>query len=64
MWMVSSLGASAMLLFGMPASPMAQPWPVLVGTVLSALVGAGVQMLIPDTAIACAVAVGLSVIRK
>lgn len=61
MWMVSSLGASAMLLFGMPASPMAQPWPVLVGTVLSALVGAGVQMLIPDTAIACAVAVGLSV---
>ena len=61
MWMVSSLGASAVLLFGMPASPLAQPWPVLVGTVLSALVGAGVQMLIPDSAIACAVAVGLSV---
>jgi len=60
-WMVSSLGASAVLLFGMPASPLAQPWPVLVGTVLSACVGAGVQMLIPDTAIACAVAVGLSV---
>lgn len=60
-WMVSSLGASAVLLFGMPASPLAQPWPVLVGTVLSALVGAGVQKLIPDTAIACAVAVGLSV---
>lgn len=60
-WMVSSLGASAVLLFGMPASPLAQPWPVLVGTVLSALVGAGVQMIIPDTAIACAVAVGISV---
>lgn len=61
MWMVSSLGASAVLLFGMPASPMAQPWPVLVGTVLSALVGAAVQALIADTALACAVAVGLSV---
>ena len=61
MWMVSSLGASAVLLFGMPASPMAQPWPVLVGTVLSALVGAAAQALIADTALACAVAVGLSV---
>lgn len=62
MWMVSSLGASAVLLFGMPASPMAQPWPVLVGTVLSALVGAAAQALIADTALACAVAVGLSVL--
>lgn len=61
MWMVSSLGASAVLLFGMPASPMAQPWPVLVGTVLSALVGAGAQALIADTVVACAVAVGVSV---
>lgn len=61
MWMVSSLGASAVLLFGMPASPMAQPWPVLVGTVLSALVGAAVQAVVPDTAVACALAVGLSV---
>jgi CBS domain-containing membrane protein len=61
MWMVSSLGASAVLLFGMPASPMAQPWPVLVGTVLSALVGAAAQALIVDTVLACAVAVGLSV---
>lgn len=61
MWMVSSLGASAVLLFGMPASPMAQPWPVLVGTVVSALVGAGMQALVSDTAVACALAVGLSV---
>ena len=61
MWMVSSLGASAVLLFGMPASPLAQPWPVLVGTVLSALVGAGVQAVVPDAAVACAIAVGVSV---
>lgn len=61
MWLASSLGASAVLLFGMPASPMAQPWPVLGGTVLSALVGAACQYWIPDTAIACAAAVGVSV---
>ena len=61
MWMVSSLGASAVLLFGMPASPMAQPWPVLGGTVVSALVGAAAQMVIADSAIACAVAVGVAI---
>nr|WP_314710147.1 HPP family protein [uncultured Comamonas sp.] len=61
MWMASSLAASAVLLFGMPASPLSQPWPVLMGTVLSALIGAAVQVSVSDTAIACAVAVGLSV---
>lgn len=61
-WMVSSLGASAVLLFGMPASPMAQPWPVLGGTVVSALVGAACQRLVPDLAVAAALAVGLSIL--
>ena len=62
MWMVSSLGASAVLLFGMPASPLAQPWPVLGGTILSAVVGALAQAWIGDVAIACAVAVGVSIL--
>lgn len=50
-----------MLLFGMPASPLAQPWPVLGGTVVSALVGAAAQVVIADAAIACAIAVGVSI---
>ncbi|WP_370678711.1 HPP family protein [Comamonas sp. GB3 AK4-5] len=61
-WLVSSLGASAVLLFGMPASPMAQPWPVLGGTVVSALAGAACQRLVPDLAVAAALAVGLSIL--
>lgn len=61
-WMVSSLGASAVLLFGMPASPMAQPWPVLGGTVVSALVGAACQWLVSDLAVAAALSVGLSIL--
>lgn len=61
-WMVSSLGASAVLLFGMPASPLAQPWPVLGGAMVSALVGAACQWLVPDLALAAALAVGLSVL--
>lgn len=60
-WMVASLGASAVLVFGMPSSPLAQPWPVLGGSTLSALVGAICCSAISDTALAGAVAVGLSI---
>jgi CBS domain-containing membrane protein len=43
-WLVAPLGASAVLVFAVPASPMAQPWPVVGGNTLSALVGiAGVH---------------------
>ncbi|MFN9503448.1 MAG: HPP family protein [Rubrivivax sp.] len=30
------MGASAVLLFAVPSSPLAQPWPVMVGNVMSA----------------------------
>ncbi|MEO7159399.1 MAG: HPP family protein [Polaromonas sp.] len=43
-WLVAPLGASAVLVFAVPASPMAQPWAVVGGNTLSALVGiAGVH---------------------
>ncbi len=38
-WLIAPLGASAVLLFAVPASPLAQPWPVLGGNLLSAVVG-------------------------
>jgi CBS domain-containing membrane protein len=60
-WMVASLGASAVLVFCMPSSPFAQPWPVLAGSALSALVGALCALAVPDVAWAGALAVGLSV---
>ena len=60
-WMLGSLGASAILVFGMPSSPLAQPWPVLGGSTLSALVGAACAALVPDPAIAGALAVGFSI---
>lgn len=59
-WMVASLGASAILVFGMPSSPLAQPWPVLGGSTMSALVGGICAALIPDPAVAGALAVGLA----
>ena len=38
-WLIAPLGASAVLVFGVPASPMAQPWAVAGGNAVSALVG-------------------------
>ena len=36
---MASLGASALLIFVTPSSPMAQPWAVIGGNVVSALIG-------------------------
>ncbi|MEO7580373.1 MAG: HPP family protein [Massilia sp.] len=39
MFLIAPMGASAVLVFGVPASPLAQPWSVVGGNVVSALVG-------------------------
>ncbi len=59
-WLVAPLGASAVLMFGLPASPMAQPWSVLGGNVLSALVGVACARWIGDATLAGALAVALA----
>ena len=38
-WLIAPMGASAVLLFCLPGSPLAQPWAVIGGNVVSALVG-------------------------
>ncbi len=60
-WIVAPMGASAVLLFAVPASPMAQPWPILGGSALSALVGFAVGQWLGHGALACGVAVGLAI---
>ena len=54
---IAPMGASAVLVFAVPASPLAQPWPVLGGNGLSALAGVLAARLIPDPTIAAAVSV-------
>lgn len=61
-WLVAPIGASAVLVFGLPSSPLAQPWSVLGGNTLSALVGTAVVFLFHDhLTIAAALAVALSI---
>lgn len=60
-WLVAPMGASAVLLFAVPASPLAGPWNAMVGNVLSALVGVGCASWISSPIWAGATAVALAV---
>ena len=61
-WLMASLGASALLVFALPGSPMAQPWAVIAGNSLSALVGITVFILIPEPLLAMPIAASLSIL--
>lgn len=61
-WLMASLGASALLVFVLPGSPMAQPWAVIAGNTLSALVGITVNHLIAEPLLAMPLAVSLSIL--
>ena len=61
-WIMAPLGASAVLVFALPASPLAQPWSVLVGNSLSAVVGVACALWIPDVGLAGSLAVGAAIL--
>lgn len=57
-WLVAPMGASAVLLFALPASPLAQPWAFVGGSVVSAWVGVACAQTIPAPLAAAGIAVG------
>ena len=59
---VAPIGASAVLLFAVPASPLAQPWSIVGGNTISAFVGVTVAMFVQDPAIAIGLAVALAIL--
>ena len=60
--LIAPMGASAVLLFGVPASPLAQPWPLVGGNLVGALAGVGCACLIPIPLVAAAAAVAATVL--
>ena len=60
--LAAPLGASAVLLFAVPSSPLAQPWPIVGGNIVSALVGVAVAHLLGNGALAVGVAVGAAIL--
>ncbi len=59
--LVAPMGASAVLLFAVPASPLAQPWSLIGGNLVSAAIGVTCASLIGDPTLAAALAVALSI---
>lgn len=63
-WMIGSFGATAVLLYAVPESPLAQPRNLLVGHVGSAVIGQTVNVILPHDStrwLACALAVSLAI---
>lgn len=58
---VAPMGASAVILFAIPTSPLAQPWPIIGGNTLSALAGVVAAQLIADPFIAAAAGVSMAI---
>ena len=61
-WLMASLGASALLVFALPQSPMAQPWAVIAGNTLSALIGISCFHLISEPLLALPMAAAFSIL--
>ena len=59
--LVPPIGASAVLVFAVPASPLAQPRSVIGGNILAAVVGVTCALLIPYPLVAAGVAVAVAI---
>ncbi|RUM10759.1 HPP family protein [Rhizobium fabae] len=58
---VAPMGASAVLLFAVPASPLAQPWSIIGGNTISAMMGIIASYFFRDPIIATGVGVSLAI---
>lgn len=61
LYLVAPFGASSVLLFAVPNSPLAQPWSAIVGNTVAAIVGVAVCLLVPDPVLRIGLAVGLAI---
>lgn len=60
-YLLAPLGASTVILFALPHSPLAQPWSLAGGLLLSALVGYGVGLWVQPAWLAIGVALALAI---
>lgn len=60
-WLIAPFGASAVLVYAVPNSPLAQPWSVVMGNTLSALVALATLTVLPDANVGVPLAVGLAI---
>ncbi|WDQ98745.1 HPP family protein [Devosia sp. J2-20] len=59
--LIAPIGASAVLLFAVPMSPLAQPWSIIGGNTIAALIGVTCARYISDPMLAAGLAVGAAI---
>ncbi|OTG80755.1 HPP family protein [Acinetobacter sp. ANC 4648] len=60
-WYIAPMGASSVLLFAVPASPLAQPWNMVVGNIIAGIIGVTCALYISNFTVAFSIAVALSI---
>lgn len=60
-WLFAPLGASAVLVFVVPASPLAQPWPLIGGNLISAAIGIALGHVFVTPLLTAGIAVGAAI---
>lgn len=61
LYLIAPFGATSVLVFAVPNSPLAQPWSAVVGNSVAAAVGVAVCLTVPDATLRIALAVGLAI---
>lgn len=61
LYLIAPFGATSVLVFAVPNSPLAQPWSAVVGNTAAALIGVAVCLAITDPALRITLAVGLAI---
>lgn len=59
--LIAPMGASAVLLFAAPSSPLAQPWSILGGNLVAATLGVTCTLTISDPVVAASIAIAASI---
>ncbi|WP_417692120.1 HPP family protein [Roseibium sp.] len=59
--LIAPMGASAVLLFAVPNSPLAQPWSILGGNLIAAFVGVTLALVIHEPLLAASAAIAVSI---
>lgn len=60
-WLIAPMGASSVLLFAVPASPLAQPWSIMGGNMIAAVIGVTCAKLVGEPILAAGLATALAI---
>ncbi|WP_424928461.1 HPP family protein [Amaricoccus tamworthensis] len=61
LFLIAPFGATSVLLFAVPNSPLAQPWSAIVGNTLAAVLAVAVCLVVDDPVLRTGLAVGLAI---